>query len=134
MERNEKGQFLPGNKEGISTEVAREYQARSVKARLANKKGAELVRELLRNKVSDPVVIAALKKAGYNVRQVTNELAMHVRQIEKAQKTGDTKAYTAVMKVAGYDESEKPSGVNININAPSTKDAKTIADWLAEDE
>lgn len=35
--RNEKGQFLPGNTEGISTEVARDYQARSVEARKRNR-------------------------------------------------------------------------------------------------
>lgn len=35
--RNEKGQFLPGNKEGISTELARDYQARSAEVRKRNR-------------------------------------------------------------------------------------------------
>lgn len=36
-ERDEKGRFTPGNTEGISTEVAREYQKRSAEARKANR-------------------------------------------------------------------------------------------------
>ena len=104
--------FEKGNKAGrkISGEVAAEMQVRSVASRLANKHGKELVRALLEEGVKDPVVLEALKKAGYNPDEVNNELALHARQIEKAQKTGDTKAYSAVMRAAGYD--------TINISTP----------------
>ena len=47
LERDSKGRFLPGNKEGISTEVAREYQLRSAEARKANKTIADHLRTYL---------------------------------------------------------------------------------------
>ena len=45
--RDSKGRFIKGNTEGISTEVAREYQARSAVARKANKTIAEQLRAYL---------------------------------------------------------------------------------------
>ena len=47
LERDSKGRFLPGNKEGISTEVAREYQLRSAEARKRNKTLREAMIEAL---------------------------------------------------------------------------------------
>lgn len=47
LERDAKGRFLPGNKEGISTEVAREYQLRSAEARKKNKTLREAMIEAL---------------------------------------------------------------------------------------
>lgn len=125
-ERDEKGRFVKGNGGRISAELARTYQQRSAASRLANKRGAELVQAMLERGVKDPAVIEALKKAGYNVEDVTNEVALHARQIEKAQKTGDTKAYNAVMKAAGYDT------ITINHRGPLviTKDeADAIDKW-----
>ena len=99
--------FKPGEHGGPATvfngEIAAAMQAKSVKARLRNKKGQELVRALLERGVTDPDVLGYFKKAGFDAKDISNELAMHARQIEKAQKQGDTKAYTAVMKAAGYD-------------------------------
>ena len=46
-QRDAKGRFLPGNKEGISTDVAREYQLRSAEARKKNKTIAETLRAYL---------------------------------------------------------------------------------------
>lgn len=117
--RDDKGRFVEGNQEGFnSTELAREMQQKSAQQRvennLAKKRGAELVQAMLEHKVSDPEILAMMMKAGYTKDEITNELACHARQIEKAQRKGDTKAYSAVMKVAGYDKTE------INVNAKGT--------------
>ncbi len=50
LQRDNKGRFVKGNTEGISTEVAREYQARSVEARLRNKTLADALRAELEKK------------------------------------------------------------------------------------
>lgn len=49
-QRDSKGRFIKGNTEGISTEVAREYQARSAEARKRNRTLAEAVRAALEKK------------------------------------------------------------------------------------
>ena len=98
--------FKPGEHGGPATEfngdIAAAMQAKSA-SHYRKKKGQELVRALLERAVSDPDVLGYFKKAGFDAKDISNELAMHARQIEKAQKQGDTKAYTAVMKAAGYD-------------------------------
>lgn len=129
MARNEKGQFLPGNKEGHKIQRggdAAEKARAATRSRIANLHGRELLREMLKQKVQDPAVVEAMKKRGYKVADITNELAMNERQIEKAQKTGDTKAYGALMRVAGYDEQ------NVNLTADATI-ALTLADPSALD-
>lgn len=45
--RDEKGRFVDGNTEGISTEVARDYQRRSVEKRKENAKERATLREVL---------------------------------------------------------------------------------------
>ena len=87
---------------------------------------------MLQMDVSDAQVLEAMRKLGYEPDEVDNELAMHARQIEKAQKTGDTKAYAAVMKVAGYDTT------NVNVTTPkplviSEEEAAKLDKW-AKDE
>lgn len=132
-ERDEKGRFKKGQKPPVGVQfnegIAREMQSRGVASRLANKRGAELVQAMLERGVKDPAVIEALKKAGYNVEDVTNEVALHARQIEKAQKTGDTKAYNAVMKVAGYET------ITINHRGPlviTDKEAEALDKWTGK--
>ena len=100
-------------------------QARSVESRLRNKKGQELVRALLEREVSDADVLAYAVAHGFKPKEVSNELAMHARQIEKAQKQGDTKAYNAVMKAAGYDvlNIKAEGGINIAVGSPEVADA-----------
>ena len=131
-ERDEKGRFVKGQKPPVGVQfnegVAREMQARAAASRLANKRGAELVRALLEQGVKDPKVREALKQAGFDTENMTNEIAMHIRQIEKAQKTGDTKAYSAVMKAAGYDT------INVNHHADgplviTQNDAEAVDKW-----
>lgn len=56
MARNEKGQFLPGNTEGISTESAREYQARSAVARKENRRERETLAEVLKKQLQEKAV------------------------------------------------------------------------------
>ena len=104
----------------------------SVKARRRRKHGQELVRMMLQMDVTDAQVVAAMTKLGYDPTEIDNEFAMHARQIEKAQKTGDTKAYAAVMKVAGYDTT------NVNVTTPkplviSEEEAAKLDTW-AKDE
>ena len=111
MARYKKGESGSPEKR-FSAETAQEMQRRSTAAHYRNKRGQELVRALLESEVTDADVLAYALAHGYNPKEVSNELAMHTRQIEKAQKTGDTKAYNAVMKAAGYDT------LNINTNGP----------------
>lgn len=53
MERNDKGQFVKGNTEGISTESAREMQLRSAEARKANRKERQTLAEVLRQQLQE---------------------------------------------------------------------------------
>lgn len=94
------------------------------------KHGKELARLILAEGLKDEKVKAALREAGHNPDGMDNETAMLLRQIEKALKTGDTKAFAAVMKAAGYDE----TNVNIKgvapIEAKNEKDAEEIRAML----
>lgn len=124
--RDDRGRFVPGNNEGrrfSSGGLATEMQARSVEARLANKHGKELIQAILARGLKDPGVREKIEAMGFDADDVTNELAMHVRQIEKAQRTGDTKAYSAVMKVAGYDEQnvnlQGDARISVTLNNPT---------------
>ena len=84
----------------------------SGKARLRKKHGKELVRAILEMKESDPRIIEEMKKLGLNEKDLTNEVVMHVRQVEKAKRKADTKAYISVNKAAGYTDDDS---ININI-------------------
>lgn len=84
----------------------------SVRAKLRRKQGRELVRAILSMKDLDEKIKAELRKEGIVDADMTKEVAMHIRQIQKAIRTADTRAYAAIMKAAGYTEDE---GVNINI-------------------
>ena len=116
----------------LSQEEAKRGGIASGISRRKRKHGQELVRMMLQMDVSDAQVLEAMRKLGYEPDEVDNELAMHARQIEKAQKTGDTKAYAAVMKVAGYDTT------NVNVTTPkplviSEEEAAKLDKW-AKDE
>ena len=83
-----------------------------MRAKLRRKQGRELVRAILSMKDLDEKIKAELRKEGIVDADMTKEVAMHIRQIQKAIRTADTRAYAAIMKAAGYTEDE---GVNINI-------------------
>ena len=76
----------------------------SGKARLRNKHGKELVRALLSMQEADPQIREELQALGIDPDEMTNEVSMHIKQMQKAQKQGDTGAYNSVYKAAGYEE------------------------------
>lgn len=122
--RFKKGE-TPEGARPFSEATAKEMQARSVASHWAKKRGRELVQALLENGVKDQKILDALKSAGFKPSEITNELALHQRQIEKAQKTGDTKAYNAIMRLAGYAEET----INVKGISPIvTKDAQDAAE------
>ena len=84
----------------------------SGRAKLRKKAGRELVRAILSMKDLDEKIKVELRKEGIVDADMTKEVAMHIRQIQKAIRTADTRAYAAIMKAAGYTEDE---GVSINI-------------------
>ena len=73
----------------------------SGKARLRKKQGRELVRLLLQMKETDPRIVEDLERQGIADRDTIKEVAMHVRQIEKAIRKADTQAYNAVLGPPG---------------------------------
>lgn len=96
----------------LSRDEAKKGGIASGKARREKKHGKELARLILAEGLKDEKVKTALREAGHDTADMDNETAMLLRQIEKALKTGDTKAFAAVMKAAGYDET------NVNIDGP----------------
>ena len=85
-------------------ELGRKGGIASGKARLRNKHGKELVRALLSMQEADPQIREELRALGIDPDEMTNEVSMHIKQMQKAQKQGDTVAYNSVYKAAGYEE------------------------------
>lgn len=85
-------------------EIARKGGIASGKARLKNKHGKELVRAILAMQEADPQIRAELEALGLNPDEITNEVSMHIKQLQKAQKQADTGAYNSVFRAAGYEE------------------------------
>ena len=84
----------------------------SVRERLRKKAGRELVRAILSMKEKDEKIKGEIRKEGIIDSDMTKEVAMHVRQIQKAILKADTRAYAQVLKAAGYTEDD---AININI-------------------
>lgn len=116
----------------LSQEEAKRGGIASGKVRREKKHGKELARLILAEGLKDEKAKAALRKAGHNPDGMDNETAMLLRQIEKALKTGDTKAYKAVMDVAGYLEK------TVNVKTPDplviTEEEAAKLDKWAKDE
>ena len=93
-------------------EIRRKGGIASGKARLRKKHGKELVRAILEMRETDPRIIEEMVRLGLNKTDLTNEVVMNVRQIEKAKRKADTKAFNAIQKAAGYIDED----VNIDIN------------------
>ena len=74
----------------------------SGRARRIKSTGRKLVRDLLALRQPDPKIVADLERYGVNVKDLTNEVAMTLRQVDKAIRRADTVAYNAVLKAAGY--------------------------------
>ena len=99
-------------------------------SRRERKHGKELARLILAEGLKDEAVKDALRKAGHDTADMDNETAMLLRQIEKALKTGDTKAFAAVWKAAGYDVTNiKVEGV-APIEVKNEKDAEEMRAML----
>ena len=92
--------------------IARKGGIASGQKRLRKKRGRDLVRAILAMKENDIDIKEEIKKQGISEPDITKEVAMHVRQIQKAIRKADTRAYSQVLKAAGYTEDES---VNINI-------------------
>ena len=106
--------LIPFNKRTESEQraIARKGGIASGKERLRKKFGKDLVRAILAMKEKDQQIKDEIKKEGIAESDMTKEVAMHVRQIQKAIRKADTRAYSQVLKAAGYTEDE---GLNINI-------------------
>lgn len=87
-------------------ELGRRGGIASGKARLRKKHGRELLRLLLSMPETDPRILEEMERLGIAGKDVTSEIAMHARQIEKAKRKADTVAYNAVIKAAGYADDE----------------------------
>lgn len=112
--------------ESEQREIRRKGGKASGKARLRKKHGKELVRALLEMKEADPRIIEELERLGINASEITNEVAMHIRQIEKAKRKADTNAYKAVNQAAGYTEDDEKGTATVQIVI--SKEAAAAAD------
>ena len=93
-------------------ELGRKGGKASGEARRLKKKGRDLLRLLLDMPETDQQIVEAISKTGIAPADITNEVALHARQIEKAIRKADTKAYSAILKAAGYDTND----ITINLN------------------
>lgn len=120
--------LIPFNKrtENETRELGRKGGRASGKSRLRKKHGKELVRALLEMKEADPRIIEELERLGINASEITNEVAMHIRQIEKAKRKADTNAYKAVNRAAGYTDDDEKGGTTVQIVI--SKEAAAAAD------
>ena len=102
----------------------------SGKARRLKKHGRELMLALLAMREPDPRIIAELAALGIDARDITKEVAMQARQIEKAIKKGDTAAFKEVNRLAGHlDNTEGGSNVNVvNYVVKSQEEAEMLRD------
>ncbi len=100
-------------------EIARKGGLARGAQRLAKKRGRELVQALLAMKeLDDKVLTEVANSFGVDREKLTKEIAMQSRQIDKAIRKADTKAYLAVSKAAGYmdeDKGDKETTINITI-------------------
>lgn len=92
----------------------------SGKARRIKSRGRQLVLDLLAGRETDPQICAALEKEGIDPRDLTREVAMHLRQIDKAIRKADTNAYNSVLKGAGITEDaiHVDNGIHIHVDTP----------------
>ena len=95
----------------------------SGKARRLKSRGRQLVLDLLAGREADPKIVASLEAEGINPKDLTREVAMHLRQIDKAIRKADTFAYNSVLKAAGLAEDvvnfQGTGTVNVLLNDPA---------------
>lgn len=105
----------------------------SGRSRRIKSRQRQLVRELLALKVQEPEIAARLCKAyGIHPADLTNEVALHLRQIEKAIRKADTRAYLAIMRAAGFaDEGPAAPSIGLQIIVHSAEAAEDLQHALA---
>jgi len=96
-------------------EIARKGGIASGRSRLKKKHGRELLRALLEMPETDARLIDEISALGVLPKDITNEVVMHARQIEKAKKKADTKAYSAINRAAGYLDEENTTTNNFTV-------------------
>lgn len=101
----------------------------SAESRRNKKRGRELLQMLLDQREKDQRVLDELAQIlDLPPEEISREVSMHARQIDKAVKKADTKAYNAVLKAAGYhDLADAGSTFNLNITTASQQGADNIA-------
>ncbi len=97
-----KEDLIPIRSEEEAKEKGRKGGIASGKARLRKKQGRELLRALLTLPETDPKLREVTEAMGINLKDITNEVVVHTRQIAKAKRKADTQAYKALMQTAGY--------------------------------
>lgn len=101
----------------------------SGRSRLAKKHGRELVRALLAQRELDPQIVSDLAKAyGLPEKDITKEVAMHGRQMEKAIRKADTNAYKAVQAAAGYQDPDEANGATFVVHIDKAT-AEAVDKW-----
>ena len=95
----------------------------SGRARRIKSRGRKLIQELLALKCQDQSIIDNLcREYGINPADLSNEVAMTLRQMQKATRKADTFAYNAVLKAAGIADELPASGpsigLQINVGTP----------------
>lgn len=96
-------------------EISRKGGIASGRSRLKKKHGRELLRALLEMPETDARLIDEVSALGILPKEITNEVVMHARQIEKAKKKADTKAYSAINRAAGYLDEESTTTNNFTV-------------------
>lgn len=102
----------------------------SGRARRLKARGRQLIQDLLALRQTDPKIIADLERYGINTKDLTNEVAMTLRQVDKAIRKADTYAYTSVLKAAGIleDAAVAPAvGLQINVTDPAAAEGLRLA-------
>lgn len=104
----------------------------SGRARRIKSRGRQLIQDLLALKCQDKNIIDALcREYGVNPDDLSNEVAMTLRQMQKATRKGDTYAYNSVLKAAGIaDEEPAPAtsvGLQINVGTAEAAEGLRVA-------
>lgn len=106
----------------------------SGRARRIKSRGRKLIQDLLALRCQDPRIMDDLcREYGINSADLTNEVAMTLRQVQKATRKADTNAYNSVLRAAGItDELTSPTtsvGLQINVGTPEAAEGlrKAIA-------
>lgn len=113
--------------ESETREMGRKGGVKSGTVRLRKKRGRELMKALLSLKEIDPEKVAELAEMwGITPEEMSKEVEMNLKQIEKAINQGDTQAFKAVHQVAGTLDEEGNTGMKVVINV--SKEASVAAE------